>query len=465
MGRASLVISPVQFAVASNQGRSEGTNGSSLVNLFAETLPPDSKTPAVLYGTPGQVLFSSLPTGPVQGMIIMDDLLYVVTGSAFYRVEWNGTYTNLGAVHCSGRVSITTNGIYVVFVDGYKGYAYSVAGGLVELQGEGWYPANTATHQDAYFIFNRASTGQFFFSGLLDITLDPLDYATAEAAPDDTIAIISDQRALWLFGQTSIEVWFNDGSTPWVRMQGAYIERGIAAPHSAVKMDNGIFFLGDNGVVYRTNGYSIARVSTHAIEFEFLSGKISDAYAYSYTEEGHAFYVLTIPAINRTAVYDSASGLWHERSHSAHGRHNGSCYARIFNKHLIGDFQSGNIYSLEMGAYTDDGDKIERIGISPAIYAKQNRATMNSFEVVVNSGSGTSFGNGFDPEITLQFSDDGKKSWSNRKVRKIGKIGKYKNKARWIALGQFMQRHIKLTTTAPVPIIISGTYADIQVDN
>lgn len=455
----------MQFAVASNDGRSDGANGSRLVNFFSETSPPDSETPSVLFGTPGQFLFASVPSVPVQGMIVMDDLLYVVTTSRLYRVDWNGSYVDLGSVTCNGRVSIATNGIHIVFVDGFRGFAYSVAGGLVELQGDGWYPANTVTHQDAYFVFNRESTGQFFFSGLLDITFDPLDYATAEASPDDTVAIISDQRALWLFGQSSTEVWFNDGSTPWVRMQGAYIERGIAAPHTAVKMDNGIFFLGDNGVVYRTSGYTIARVSTHAIEYEFLSGKISDSYAYSYTDEGHVFYVLTIPSINRTVVYDAATSLWHERSHVVLGRHNGGCYARCFNKHLIGDFQSGAIYALSMDALTDNGDRIEREAVCPAIFAGKRRATMHSFELGLNCGSGNSLGTGSDPEITLEFSDDSLHTWSNKKVRKVGKIGAFRNKVRWAALGQFVQRHIRITFSDPVPVIISGAYADLQSDD
>ena len=126
---------PIQFAVASNEGRSEEVNGSRVVNLFAETLPPDSKSPVVLYGTPGQYLFTSLPTMPVQAQIVMDGLLYVVTSTNLYCVQWDGSYTDLGTIVCAGNVSIATSGFYIVFVNGFKGYAYGVKAGLVEMHG------------------------------------------------------------------------------------------------------------------------------------------------------------------------------------------------------------------------------------------------------------------------------------------------------------------------------------------
>lgn len=455
---------PIQFALSSNDGKFGAANGERLVNLYAEAMPPNSKVPVVLYGTPGQYRFAMLPDGPVQGLEIMDGILYAVTCRKFYQVGWDGGYTELGDVIINGPVSMSTNGFQVVFVDGTKGYAYdpTTTPGLQELYGDGWYPANTVTHQDGYFIFNRSTTGQFFFTELLSVEFDALDYATAEAAPDDTLALISDQRALWLFGEMSTEIWYNDGTTPWARMHGAYIEKGIAAPFSAKKADNGIFWLGSDRVVYRTNGYGLNRVSTHAVEYDLSKAMVSDAVAYSYTQEGHVFYVLTIPSINKTWCFDVTTGLWHERSHTVHGRHNGQCYADCYGRHLIGDYQSGAIYALDMAALTDGGDRIIRTAISPALSAKGNRATMYGVEIELQPGVGNAQAPGNDPVVVLQYSDDGQKSWSERKVRKIGRVGEFKRRAKWGPLGQFTNRHIKIEISDPVPVVVVGAYADIE---
>jgi len=462
-----MTATPIQFALSSNDGRFGAANGERLINLYAEAMPPNSKVPAGLFGTPGQYLFSSLPDGPVQGMEIMDGVLFAVTPRKFYEVKWDGSYTELGDVVINGPVSIATNGFQVAFVDGSKGYAFDPVATpvLQELSGDGWYPANTVTHQDGYFIFNRNTTGQFFVSELLSVEFDALDYATAEAAPDDTLALLSDQRALWLFGETSTEIWYNAGNDfPFARMHGAYIEKGIAAALSARKLDNGIFWLGSDRVVYRTNGYGLVRVSTHAVEYDLRNVRVSDAVAYAYTSEGHAFYVLTIPSISKTWCFDVTTGLWHERSNSVHGRHNGQCYAFAYGRHLIGDFQSGSIYALDMASLTDNGDRIIRTAISPALSAKGNRATMYSVEIEFQAGVGNAIAPGDDPVAVLQYSDDGQKSWSERKVRKIGKIGEFTRRAKWGPLGQFRNRHIKIEISDPVPVVVIGAYAEIEAN-
>lgn len=492
---------PINFATASNEGRFKAVNGSKLVNLYPVILPGDSKTKVALYGTPGQVLFCALPTAPIQGMCVMDGELYVVTSTKFYHVKWNGEYEELDDVVCSGRVSMATNGIHVVWVNGIRGYAYSIQKGVYELKGEGWYPANTVTHQDGFFIFNRQSTGQFFISGLLSTDLNALDYATAEASPDDTLAIISDQRALWMFGTESTEVWYNNQGTlfPFARMQGAYIEKGIAAPYTAVKLDNSIFFLGADGVVYRTSGYAIAKVSAGNIEEDCLSGDLSGSYAYAYTEEGRAFYVLTIPKINRTVAFDVSTGMWFDREHSVHGRHNGHNYARCFNRHLVGDFQNGNIYALDSKAYTDDGDKIERTAIAPVLHNGRNRVTMYAIEVdmfnpgtrertdysypglLVEDTTGILLNEDgsimrqempgredeifYVPKVRLSYSDDGGKRWSKSLEQRFGKEGAIPVRVKWGPLGQFVQRHVKITVTDPFPVMIAGVYAELEYDD
>jgi len=455
---------PINIAVSTKQGKYKRANGSRLLNLYPEIQAQGSKTPVVLYSTPGQYRFCSLPTGPVQGLCVMNDELYAATKTKLYRVSWNGSYTELGDILCVENASMATNGIHLVVVSGQRGYAYSLADGLTSLAGAGWYPANTVTHQDGYFIFNRRSTGQFFLSGLLSTDLDALDYATAEASPDDTLAIISDQRNLWLFGSESTEIWYNAGGDfPFQPIQGAYIERGIAAPFSAVKMDNGIFFLGDDGVVYRTSGYTVVRISDHHIEQQFLAGKISDAEAYSYSQEGHVFYVLTLPSKKKTVAYDASTGLWHERSHSVHGRHNARGYARCYNKDFIGDFQSGDIYALDNSAYTDNGDTIEREAIAPVLHNNQNRVSMYGLEIEIGS-PGYKFTAGDSAKVTMQFSDDDCRTWSSVRTRDVLSNGNKQKRIKFGPLGQFLNRHIRLRITDPFPIAISGMYAEVQGD-
>ena len=454
---------PIQWATGSNQTRTEAANGSRLVNLYAEALPPDSKTPVALYGTPGTRIFCHLPTNPVKALHRLNDVLHAITATRLYRIDRFGDSTEVGEVDQTGPVSAATNGIDLVFVDGKKGYAYSPAKGLRQLSGDGWYPANTVTYQDGYFIFNRAGTGQFFLSDLLSTELDPLRFATAEGSPDDAVAVLSDHRELWVFGQRTIEVWYNSGDVdfPFERMQGAFVEKGCGAPNSPAKVDNSVFWLGDDGVVYRAAGYQPIRISTHAIEAR-MGDDNPDATAYTYTEEGHVFYVLTLPAKNLTLVFDVSTGLWHERSHYLWGRHHGACHVYAYGQHLVGDFQNGLIYTMALNIYSDNTDEITRIAVSPPLHANRRRATMHRLELDMESGVGLVTGQGDNPQAMLQWSDDGGKTWSNEQWAPIGRVGNYLTRVIWNRLGMFRQRQYRVQISDPVPIAILGAYAEVE---
>lgn len=458
---------PVQWAVGSHKVRSENANGSRLINMYAEVLPNDSKTQVVLYGTPGTALFSALPTWPVMGMIVMDNTLYAVTSSNLYKINEDGSYEDLGSTNINGtRVSVATNGTDIVIVDGISGYVYNSTDGVVALSGDGWYQANTVTNQDGYFIFNRSGTGQFFLSKLLSTEFGSLGYASAEGAPDDTVSVISDHRELWLFGEKSIEIWYNSGDPdfPFERMQGAFIEKGVLAPHSVAKADNSVFWLGNDGIVYRANGYVPQRISTHTVEYSISRhGHDTDAFAYTYSNEGHIFYTLTFPSLNLTWCFDVATGLWHERANYQWGRHHSNCYAYCYGgKHFVGDFQNGNIYELSMTELKDNTDPITRTAISPPIHAARNYVSMSSFEIDMDSGIGITHGYGDNPQAMLSWSDDGGKTWSNEHWASIGKIGEYLTRVKWNRLGMFRQRQIKVVTSAPVPIVFISAFAEVK---
>lgn len=453
----------IQWALASNSGRSKSANATRLVNVFAEALPADSKTPVVLYGTPGTALFAELPTGPVLGLHDFQGKVYAVTPTNLYRIEYDGQFADVGEVDFTGKVSMDDNGIELVMVDGVKGYHYDGTT-VVQFEGDGWNPANTVTYQDGYFIFNRAGTGQFFISNLLSVELDPLEFATAEGSPDNALAVISNGRELWVFGEESTEVWYNSGAAlfPFERMQGAFMETGTAAAGTIVKLDSSLFFLGDDGMIYRTMGYNPTRISTHAIEHSISTARKDDAFAWEYKQEGHAFYVITFPTAKLTWCYDVSTGLWHERSHIVFGHHIGLCHVSFYDKELIGDFQAGHVFQLSMDALEDYHDPIQRIMVSPAIHG--NRATMfcRELELDMQSGVGLVDGYGSDPQAMMQYSDDGGKTWSVEKWAPIGRIGKYLTRIRWRRLGSFRQRIFKVVITEPVPVVVLSAFIEVE---
>jgi hypothetical protein len=196
-----------------------------------------------------------------------------------------------------------------------------------------------------------------------------LEFASAEGSPDNVVSILIDHKEAWIFGTNSIEVWYNSGAAdyPLTPIQGAFNEVGCVAPYSVAKLDNGIFWLGADargqGIVYRANGYQAVRISTHAVEWHIQRyGNLSDAIAYTYQQDGHAFYVLIFPEADTTWVFDVATGLWHERAAWINGafiRHRSNCQMSFNNEIVVGDFENGNLYALDLDTYRDN-DTVQR---------------------------------------------------------------------------------------------------------
>jgi len=460
-----------------------------MVNLFPEIIPEGGKEPGFLNRAPGLKFQQTIGTGPIRALWAHQTNgsdFYVVSGTEFYKVTGlTATPTKLGDVSGTGPVSIADNGTQIFLACNGPSYIYNeVTNVFAQITDPDFPGAVTVGYLDGYFVFNEPNSQKVWVTQLLDGTsVDPLDFASAEGSPDGLVAVNVDHREAWLFGTDSIEVWYDAGQTdfPLTRIQGAFNEIGCVAAFSIAKLDNGLFWLGTDargqGIVYRANGYTGVRVSTHAIEYAIAQyGNISDAIAYTYQQEGHAFYVLTFPSGNATWVYDVATQAWHERAgwNTATGqftRHRSNCQCNFGGNTVVGDYESGNIYTLDLNVYADNGGIQKWLRSWRALPTGQNnlkRTAQHSLQLDCESGTGLITGQGSDPEIMLRFSDDGGHTWSNEHLSKMGKIGEYYRRVFWRRLGMTLKlrdRVYEVSMTDPVKTAIMGAELLISPTN
>jgi hypothetical protein len=336
-----------------------------MVNLFPEVVPEGGKEPAFLQRCPGLRLVATVGDGPIRGMWKFSDFLYVASGGKLYRVDGNFAATELGLINGSGPVSMADNGIQLFVACNPSAFIYNANTGVFAQITDPDFPgAVSVGYLDSYFVFNEPNSQRVWVTSLLDGTaIDPLDFASAEGNPDNIVSLMVDHREVWLFGNNTVEVWYNAGLAdfPLARIEGAFMETGCLAPYSVAKLDNAVFWLGSdargNGIVYRNQGYNAQRVSTHAIEWQIQQyGVLNDAIGYSYQQDGHSFYVLTFPTANATWVFDVSTGTWHERAAwdgVQFRRHRSNCQANFAGQVLVGDWESGNVYALDMTWHKD----------------------------------------------------------------------------------------------------------------
>ena len=458
----------IPFATTSYQSESLFLSAQRLVNLYAERIPEEAKSPVALFGTPELKLRQTVGVGPNRGQIVMNKKLFIVSGPALWRVEGDGSATNIGVVPGNSSVQMSHNGTQIAVLTGGAPTDLFIATetNVTQVTDPDYPGASSVAFLDGYFLFTETASGRWFICASYNgLEFDALEFATAEGSPDNLIRVFVNQREAWLFGEETTEVWYNSGNAdfPFERASGANIERGTVSGASISGLDNSLIWVGEDRVIYRADGYRPTRISTHPIEevLESFVG-LGDLISFSYTQKGHAFYVLKKPG-HFTFVYDVSTGLWHERE--SHGRpdYRVSWYSDVFGARIASDDKTGNIYEMDITRHgSENGESVVAIATSPPLWAKTEFATMNSLIVDVETGVGLNDGQGADPQIMLDWSDDGGKTWSNEHWTSMGKIGEYTRRAKWDRMGQFYQRVLRVRISDPVRRVMNGAYADIE---
>ncbi len=407
----------------------------------------------------------------VRGLHVMGNYLYSVIGSSIYRTSLTGDslIMNGTLLTTTGKVWMANNGTQLMIVD--NPYGYILSGKTLALVSSGDFPAaSSLTYQDGYFIISKGDSGQFWISGSYDgNSWDPLDFATAEGDPDKLIVIVSFNRQLWLFGKSTLEIWWNSGDAvfPFERIDGSFKRIGCLAPSSAVEYQGFMAWLDDNRIVRAAQGYEAVRISTDQIEYQFGTyTTISDAIGFIYFQEGHTFYILTFPTEGKTWVYDFSTQLWHTRaSNNTDLRHRPNCCTIFEGIPIVGDYTNGKLYKYNLSKYSDDGLMLRRIRTVQAILKEKKNIFHDSLEIEFESGVGLSvndpdLGTGTDPQAMLDWSDDGGHTWSNEHNTDIGVQGTYKTRAIWRRLGRSRDRIYRMKVTDPVKTIIIGAYLE-----
>lgn len=444
------------------------------INLYPVLDQNGGKEVSALYGTPGLRLLSNVGAGPNRGhFYATNGRAFVVVGAGLYEIRSDGTNTLYGSIdQSSGIVSMEENGFQLGICDGQSVYILTYATNTFQKVNNVNLPAtSTLTFIDGYFVVSIVNSGKFFISSQYDGTQwAALDFATAESSPDNLLRVITAVGQLWLLGDRTTEIWTDSGGSkfPFTRISGAQMGVGIMAPHTAIPLDNSLFWVGKdslgNGIVYRAKGFAPLRISTSPIEERISAANDPlSMRAFTYQRNGHVFYVITGGGLETSLVYDVSTTQWHERAYlNATGfyeQHLAACGMFAFNQFIVGDRRNGNVYVLDETTYTDNGDPLSRERIFTHLGDENKRTRYNVLDIGFESGVGIQSGQGSDPQCLMQLSQDGAKTWSNWHARPIGRVGQYLTNTTFRRLGVTQQMTFKIRVTDPIPVRICGAYA------
>lgn len=439
------------------------------INWYVEMDPARTDRGVIaLYPTPGLVTRVALPiSAEVRGLWAVPGggTLLAVCGNTLFALNNAYAVTVGGTLNTSsGPVSIVDNGVTAMIADGFFRYTYNWVTNTFAVDGSGAFAgADRVDEVDTFMVYNNPGTNQWGCTNAGSAVSSALNLSSKDGFSDLLITLIVNQREVYLIGEKTSEVWINTGAFPFPfqRIPGTSSQHGCAAKLSLARLGNSFAWLSkdDRGqsVIVQMNGYIPVRISNHAVETDINTfANLNDARAYSYQQNGHEFYVLNFPSADRTWVYDLATEMWHKRAwrdqRNALHRHRSNCATIFKNEIIVGDWQNGKIYAMSLQNFTDDGQPIPCVRRARHVVAPEiQRVFHHEMQLQFQPGVGLQQpAQGSIPQAMLRWSNDGGFTFGNEHWRFLGKVGEWKNRARWTAMGEARDRVYEVTVTDPV---------------
>jgi hypothetical protein len=316
---------------------------------------------------------------------------------------------------------------------------------------------------DRYLLANEIGSANFHFSAVNAPTTWDAEYAVPEAKMDDLSALLVEDLKIALMGEKTLEVWYDDGSTPFVREEQGYISRGTVAKYSFVwcESQNTFVWMDENRQVVMLNG--LTPITLSGVMSKYIEGftSVTDALGDAVVIGGRPYYILSFPTEGKTLVVDFNSKQWYEWGYwkSATAtyekfRGNSFCYSPAWNITLVGDRANGKVYKFDTTNYDDDGDTL-RAMVRTAHYNHgteeklkfSNKLTFRLKRTSVVSTDAT-------PDLLVKYRDNGSTSWKNEHTVTLQQIGDTEFRASISRLGSYYSRQYQLVLSDAFPLCI-----------
>lgn len=469
-GRPGLIaaVPPLQLTTGSYGRPRLDLPAVRLVNAYAEA-SKGGPSEVVRTARPGLTQALNIGSGPIlrtfQQPGVFNSAVFNVSGGSLYMGA-----TDLGTVPYGQTARMAAANGQLAIVTGGALYCYTAAGGLRLIEFFNDYvsllpPFSGVSVLYDIFIFPVVGSNQFFFSAVGDCTnINAANFSAAQTSPTPIVESAVLAEEIYFFKTAAgIEIWDYQGqlTAPFALSQGRTYARGCAAQGSVAQLDNALFWVGDDFIVYRTSTVP-QRVSTSLIEdrLKKTGSTIGQITAFPFNLEGHVYYVLNLPTLNESYAYDCQTQEWAQWGtqyglQPEPGVFIGQTAAGYGDAIYIGSSIDGRVWNPDETNRTDDGIPM-RVVVSGAKWIDEGIQRCNNLTLHMTRGVATPTTPA--PIVEMRWSDDGGRTWTSWLPGSIGPIGGYAYKASWHSLGAIQQpgREFEFAISDPVLVAIQG---------
>ncbi len=170
------------------------------------------------------------------------------------------------------------------------------------------------------------------------------------------------REKVYFFKENAIEIWYNrGGSTPFVRLNEYWIDKGCGADYSVVEANNTLYWFGNDGDFYLLNNITPQVISKSYRSY--LNDKLNnpaDLYGFDFRKENCIRWFSPVDGL--CIKYDYLKGMMSEDNTWGHGQFERmliNSYMELNKEQYFGDYEpTGKIYHWSKDYKDDNGNPI-----------------------------------------------------------------------------------------------------------
>lgn len=448
---------PLPVVGGTNENRSKFVNSALTKNWYPE-VTQGGRASSCLLPWWGTKAFGTSPGTSHRGRHVFKDQLYQVVDTTLYRISSTGNYTSIGTILGDGRCVLDSNSDYMVIVS--SGNVYSYDGSTLTKATDTDFESPTGvTMLNNQFIYD-GNTDRFCVSDVgAPLDIDSLNYATASSRGDNLIRPYAFKQWVYLFGESSIEPWYNTGvgNPPFDRIDNGIMEKGLGATYSLAHSDDYLYFYGDDGNVYQIIQTQVRNITPPAIAYQMARLDKTNCYGNVISLDGQQFYIIQFGADELTYAYSEQTQAWFNLSTGvSNGRYIGTDLVSVYDKIIGFSLGTSNAIELDKDTYTDLGNVIERERVLPPINSANlglgagKRMLTDGAKLILETGQGIATGQGSFPQIMVQASKDGGRTFSTERWIETGQMGDFLVNVEYYEMISFYDLVLKIKVSDPV---------------
>jgi hypothetical protein len=315
---------------------------------------------------------------------------------------------------------------------------------------------------DKYLVANEDNTERIWFADVTAPLSWSAQFVSAVSKFDLLRTVKIANHEMELFGDTTKEIWNTTGNSdiPFAKQLQRDLEIGIGAVQSAALCDRQWFWLDDSYRVVRgQDGVEFSRTLSAYLQ---TMGTKSDAIGGCVTFSGETFYIISFPMAEKTIACNVRGG-WNEiaywkdsQSLYEHYLSKSMCYAKAWNKMLVGDRKTGKVYTLTPHTHQDSGGLQRSLLRTIRIdHGTLHRKQTSSLRVnLVRLDTPTDY---TDVTMSIRWRDDDNTTWKSWRDLTIGSSGKTGlSKRIGAGLGMYRNRQYEIVMHSNHPVAIES---------